>query len=218
MKKWANQPYNDPNEGNTSATSETTEKPWETFSSILKPQAISFLPLPSPTEMSASTSDYLETSDPFIGSSLLSTQRTNASIHSSFLDNRSTSTLGENGRDKPLPRGYASNPFSDEYSEITSTTTRSNTDDEGEEDDSSASASKRHSTAETTISESNTLQSGRSHTSTAMSEQASTVGGASTVSDEYYHRRKACTISPIVPKPDGLPFLDPVMASISYQR
>lgn len=164
------------------------DKPWETFS-ISKPKPAS----------SSLSSRKERTPHTYSATSLLSSQSSTSRL-SSFFENRSASRTGNNqnhhARDS---RSIGSNPFED-YGERTSTTSR----------DTTISAPKRYSLAETAISDSNTIQSG-SHMSTAMSEQASTVGGASVLSDEHYHRRKACTISPTTNSDNsgGRPFLEP---------
>jgi hypothetical protein len=166
------------------------EKPWESFT-ITKPQ---------PTSSLSSRKERIPHT--LSGASLFSTQ-SGTSRMSSFFENRSASRTGQNNNNEQHDMRQSSsstaNPFED-YSETASTsshhTTRTTT--TMGENALSASISKRYSTAETAISESNTIQSGsgRSHLSATPSEQASTVGGASAVSDEYYHRKKATTISP----------------------
>lgn len=164
---------------------------WETFSSSI--QAPAQLKLKNNTTQSYS------------GISLFSSG-TSASRLSSFFENRSASRMGSNPnadnqaatRQSTTSRASSattSNPFED-YSEIASSS--GHTDNNGY-DHEQTSISKRYSRATTTLSDSHTIQSGRSHLSSAPSEQASTVGGVSAISDDHYHRRKACTISPATP-------------------
>lgn len=182
--KWSKQHFD-----NDAQESKDAEKPWESFT-VTKPQAAS----------SSLSSRKERTPHAFSGTSFFSTQSGTSRL-SSFFEHRSASRSGQNNnseqRDMRQSSSSTVNPFED-YSEIASTSSHRTTTTTLDDTSSSASRSKRYSTAETAISESNTIQSesGRSHVSAAPSEKASTVGDASAVSDEYYHRKKATTISP----------------------
>lgn len=197
--KWSKRHFDD------DAKELDTEKPWESFT----------IPKPQPTSSSSLfSSKKTRTPHAFSGESFFSSQSATTSRLSSFFENRSASRTGGN-RNTGTSESSAINPFEEEdYSEISSTSGRSKTTYD------ISSSSKRHSIAETTISESNTIQSGtESHfSSSAHSAKASTVGGASAVSDEYYHRKKATTISPNTNKASGKPFLDPETASVSFRQ
>lgn len=203
--KWSKRHFDD------DAKELDTDKPWESFT-ISKPKATTLSLLPSRKNRSLHT---------FSGESFFNSQSARTSRLSSFFENRSASRTGQtttNGNHttrRPSEGSSAINPFEEgDYSEILSTSGRSDTTYDNN------TSSKRHSTAETTISQANTVQSGtESHfSSSAHSEQASTIGGSSAISDEYYHRKKATTISPLSSKPTGKPFLDPGMASSSPRQ
>lgn len=85
----------------------------------------------------------------------------------------------------------------------------------------SASQQKRYSQAESAISDSNTATSGRV-SSVAPSDQLSSVGNVSVVSDDHYHRNKAFTITQqgggIEGSTKGRPFLEPHLALLDSRR
>lgn len=85
----------------------------------------------------------------------------------------------------------------------------------------SASQQKRYSQAESAISDSNTATSGRV-SSVARSDQLSSVGNVSVVSDDHYHRNKAFTITQqgggIEGATKGRPFLEPHLALLDSRR
>lgn len=115
-------------------------------------------------------------------------------------------------------------------SSILSSSTRNPFADKADDDDEdiihrSASQAKRYSQAESTISESNTATTSTSGrlSSIAPSDQVSSVGNASVVSDDHYHRAKAFTISrgvglSGVSTMNGGQFLDPNFSFLDSRR
>lgn len=85
----------------------------------------------------------------------------------------------------------------------------------------SASQQKRYSLAESAISDSNTATSGRV-SSVAPSDQLSSVGNVSVVSDDHYHRNKAFTITQqggsMESATKGRQFLEPHLALLDSRR
>lgn len=141
-------------------------------------------------------------------SGLLEDQNTSTRRLSSSIIRPSSSTIS------PISPSISNDPFAD------------STEDEDDDDESihrSASQQKRYSQAESAISDSTTRTSatGRTITSSiAPSEgQLSSVGNVSVVSDEYYHRSKACTITPgaSLERKAGQ-FLEPHLALLDSRR
>lgn len=170
--KWMNKRPSGTDKNEESDENRRTQKEWDTFANTLK--------------NSKRTSQS--------GLSFFSSQ-TGESRLSSFFNNRSASR-NANNNDKQFQSNSTrtsttssnSNPFED-YSEIASRTS--------ERDDSNESLKRSSNVTSTTISDIHTIQSEKSHLSSAISEQASTVGGVSAISDEYWSRTKASTISPV---------------------
>lgn len=140
----------------------------------------------------------------------------NRSSSSSTHISRSSSTSTTRRR----PTSLSSNPFADDAQEL----------DEEDIIHRSASQAKRHSHAESSISDSNTIMTSDTFTSSsgrlssiAPSDQQSSIGNVSVVSDDHYHRAKAFTIT----RGNGLPsttglgrgeFLDPHSVFMESRR
>lgn len=183
------------------------KKPWETLTSSVQHKKGTFFNFGNNNKKAALAPMSSALILPYNGSN----KDLPSTFHSSNPSNFTSRARGNN--DLPLDvYARSANSNSTNYTESLMSSSNPFDDDKSASSSQSGYNSQRMSRAETTNSEAPTIATqnttsctstagseGSRFSSSAASEQASTVGGVSTVSDEFWSRTKASTISPITP-------------------